>query len=128
METTNTINTAYRTLDQLNTDEKLYALNRIRRSPMWNNYLRDKINEKMFEKLESSGLYDSLVTNIKAHRYSVIEACNYGGEVPVLLEAEIIATDEFEKEDIVRMVYPISPRKPLPLGMGMNRRVKRGDS
>lgn len=105
METTNTINTAYRTLDQLNTDEKLYALNRIRRSPMWNNYLRDKINEKMFEKLESSGLYDSLVTNIKAHRYSVIEACNYGGEVPVLLEAEIIATDEFEKEDIVRMVY-----------------------
>ena len=77
MKTTNTIDTTYRTLDQLGPDEKFYALDRIRRSPMWNNYLRDKINEKMFEKLESSGL------------------------------------------------YPISPRKPLPLGMGMNRRVGR---
>lgn len=105
METTNTINTAYRTIDQLNTDEKLYALDRIRRSSMWNNYLRDKLDEKMFEALENSGLYDSLVTNIKASRYSFIEGCDFGGEVPVLLEAEVMATDECEKEDIIRLIY-----------------------
>lgn len=105
MKTTNIIAPAYRTIDQLGVDEKIYALDRIRHSPLWNSYLKEEINKKMFDELENSGLYDSLVTNIKAHRYSVIEACNYGGEVPVLLEAEIIATDEFEKEDIVRMVY-----------------------
>ena len=118
METTNTINTAYRTLDQLNTDEKLYALDRIRRSPVWNNYLRDKLDEKIFEELESSGLYDSLVTNIKASRYSVIEACDYGGEVPVLLEAEVVATDEFEKEDIIRLIYDMDLDKVYKIKAG----------
>jgi hypothetical protein len=118
METTNTINTAYRTLDQLNTDEKLYAFDRIRRSPVWNNYLRDKLDEKMFEELDSSGLYDSLVTNIKASRYSFIEACNYGGEVPVLLEAEVVATDEFEKEDIIRLIYDMDLDKVYKIKAG----------
>lgn len=105
MKTTNIIAPAYRTIDQLGVDEKIYALDRIRHSPLWNSYLKEEINKKMFEELESSGLYDSLVTNIKASRYSFIEGCDFGGEVPVLLEAEVIATDECEKEDIIRLIY-----------------------
>lgn len=105
MKTTNVITPAYRTIDQLGVDEKIYALDRIRHSPLWNSYLKEEINKKMFEELESSGLYDSLVTNIKASRYSFIEGCDFGGEVPVLLEAEVIATDECEKEDIIRLIY-----------------------
>lgn len=98
-------NTILRTIKQLTPVEKAYALDRVRNDFEWNSNLKDEIERRMFEEIEKAGIGDDLLHFAAFERYSFVEGCNYGGEIPVLLKAMISAVDEYGKEDLIRLVY-----------------------
>lgn len=98
-------NSILRTIEQLAPAEKAYALDRVRNDFEWNSNLKDEIERRMFKEIEKSGIGDDLLHFAAFERYSFVEGCNYGGEIPVLLKAMISAVDEYQKEELVRLVY-----------------------
>lgn len=98
-------NSILRTIEQLTPAEKAYALNRVRNEFEWNSNLKDKIERRMFEEIEKTGISDDLLHFVAFERYSFVEGCTYNGETPILLKAMISAVDEYQKEDLVRLVY-----------------------
>lgn len=98
-------NNILRTIKQLTPTEKAYALDRVRNDFEWNSNLKDEIERRMFKEIEKTGIGDDLFHFAAFERYSFVEGCNYGGEIPVLLKAMISAVDEYQKEELVRLVY-----------------------
>ena len=98
-------NNILRTIKQLTPAEKAYALDRVRNDFEWNSNLKDEIERRMFKEIEKAGIGDDLLHFAAFERYSFVEGCNYGGEIPILVKAMISAVDEYEKEELVRLVY-----------------------
>ena len=98
-------NSILRTIKQLTPVEKAYALDLVRNDFKWNSNLKDEIERRMFEEIEKASISDDLLYFAAFERYSFVEGCNYNGEIPILLKAMVSAVDEYQKEDLVRLVY-----------------------
>ena len=94
-----------KSLSQLDNEEKAFALDYISRRPIWNAYLQKEIENAFIKMLQNIGLYKTEDTH-KVHRYSSMpRPCNYGGEIPVCLEASISIRSDVEKRSLFRFLY-----------------------
>lgn len=98
-------NTALRHFNKLNSDEQAYALEMVRKRPHWNMWLNRKIRKKLSEELAKSGIQKDILRIVSFDRYSYIEGCYFGGEVPIRLKVDVCSTLEAEMNDLIKMVY-----------------------
>lgn len=94
-----------RRFDELGRDEQIYALEMIRKRPVWNVWLDGKIRERLLEEFDKSEIREDILYVADFDRYSSIEGWNYGGEVAIRIQAEICAALEDEMDELIRMVY-----------------------
>lgn len=98
-------NKTLRRFDELGRDEQIYALEMIRKRPVWNWRMNGKIRKRLLEEFDKSEIREDILHVADFDRYPSIEGWNYGGEVAIRIQAEICAALEDEMDELIRMVY-----------------------